>query len=126
MDIFVHPDNLELLKKHIEAGKYDSPSNRLSMDPFSFTVRTNPHIDRTEPTGRFILPSGEVVDRHNVIVKGRFVTYGPEDIECLLFAGVIREEHAIKVVMIRPSLFKLAFFDMPTRTPMFVKYGVTT
>lgn len=121
MDIFVHPDNLEAVKKRLNAGEFDGRVDRWSMVPPSFTLRADPHIERTKPSGKFILPSGEVVERHNVVVEDRFVTYGPEDVDWLVMAGVLRHEMTINVVVMKDSPWRLRMWDFPVFTvPRFV------
>ncbi|MAT51423.1 MAG: hypothetical protein CMK32_09605 [Porticoccaceae bacterium] len=67
-------------------------------------------IPEKKPTGWFILPDGRKVNRHGwithdtrvrltyhytrVVLKTRWVTYGPEDIDYLVYAGLIKEEFA--------------------------------
>jgi len=46
----------------------------------------------TRSVDRYRLPDGALVKRGDVLVKTRFITYGPEDIEHLLYLGWISKE----------------------------------
>lgn len=105
--VITHPDNLDALKRDVDAGKYDNDQFMPSIE-----VRTNLRMDRDKPTGRFILPSGETVERDEVRVEERFVVFGPEDVECLLFAGVIREEREALFYVMDDSPFRIRFDTM--------------
>ena len=116
--LITHPDNLATLKRQIDDGQHDNGQFMPAID-----VRTNGHMDRDKPTGRFILPGGRVVDRDAVSVEERFVSYGPEDVEFLLFAGIIREERKALFYVINDSAFRIRF-DMPLIQPkLFVNYA---
>lgn len=86
--IVTHPDNVQLIRDAIGSGEFDAPGQLDQM----FVIRPNKHMDIDKPTGRYVLPDGEVVARDDVLVTHRFVEYGPDDIYLLLFARVIREE----------------------------------
>lgn len=86
--IVTHPNNVQFIRDVIGSGKFDTPGQLDQM----FAIRPNKHMDIDKPTGRYVLPNGSVVVRDDVFVSYRFVEYGPEDIDLLLFARVIREE----------------------------------
>ena len=46
----------------------------------------------TRSVDRYRLPDGTLVRRGDVLIKTRFITYGPEDIEHLLYLGWISKE----------------------------------
>lgn len=66
--IVCHPDNWEAVNAKIDRGQFD------------------------KPTGKYRLPNGKSVAKEQVVVKERFIEYGPEDVDWLLYAGVITEE----------------------------------
>lgn len=86
--IVTHPNNVHFIRDVIGSGKFDTPGQIDQM----FAIRPNKHMDVDEPTGRYVMPDGRVVVRDDVFVTHRFVEYGPDDIDLLLFARVIREE----------------------------------
>lgn len=116
--IITHPDNLAALKREVDSGSHDT--GRLFN---SIEIQTNRHMDRDKPTGRFILPGGTVADRDAVRVEERFVEYGPEDIEFLLWAGIIREEREALFYQIDDSAFRMMFDFMPMTTQRYVMYS---
>lgn len=50
----------------------------------------------TKYPGVFRLPSGELVTQPNVRIDCGLYEYGPEDVECLLDAGIIEEVTVVK------------------------------
>ena len=62
------------------------------MTCFGFETVASDLIPSNGETGRYILPCGKVVVPEDVKVTTRFVEYGPEDIEWLLYAGIIEKE----------------------------------
>lgn len=93
--LHTHPDNVKTLLKHIDQGVYDAGN----FMPMFFTVRDCAFMPKTKPTGRFVMPDGSVVDRSDVSIRERFVNYGPEDIDYLIYVGAIREETEILVTL---------------------------
>lgn len=93
--IVTHPDNLELLKKELEK-KYPKrpPMNHFGIDLATYfmpTIKTNKYMEKDKPSGKYRLPDGSVLDKEEFVIKTQFITYGPEDIDCLVYAGVIEE-----------------------------------
>lgn len=93
--LFTHPANVKVLREHIEHGVYDAGN----FMPLFFTIRSNEFMDKAKPTGRYVMPDGKAVERNAVAIRGRFVDYGPEDIDYLVYAGVIRAEMEMLVTL---------------------------
>lgn len=91
-----HPDNLQHVKRILGHTRY-----RFAWPP----IKTSPYMERDKPTGRYILRGGVVVDRAQVRVVSPFVEYGPEDVEYLVLAGVIKEEREPLFYEVRESLY---------------------
>ena len=92
--IVTHPANFQLLTStmsSVAARDIDSLTGGMPYLP-DFRIRVDPLMERDKPTGRFVLPDRRAVERDQVRVDERFVVYGPEDIEYLLYVGVIHEE----------------------------------
>lgn len=106
--IFTHPDNVALLKHRLGTGEFDGGMDLL---PY-FTIRPSSILERDKPTGRYVLPGGDVVERDAVCVEGRFFTYGPEDVDYLLWAGVIQEERELLFVIMDD--YRISSFASPT------------
>ena len=101
--IICHPENWELVKRKINKGDFCKPGHYFE----HFNIRTNEHMDKDKPTGKFRLPSGKVVERDMVSIRQRFVTYGPEDCESLVYAGIITEEREPLFVVMEDSPFRI-------------------
>lgn len=109
MLIFCHPDNLEAIKSQIDRGQFDKPGSMFA----EFQVRTNSHMERDKPTGRYRLPNGRSVYKDEIVVRDRFIEYGPEDIEWLVCAGIVTEEREMVFYAIDDPVFKLSFDMSP-------------
>ena len=58
-------------------------------------------------SGRWIQPDGQAVLPEDICIESRFVHYGPEDIELLRFAELIKEETVPGMVLINmPNPFE--------------------
>ena len=92
--IVTHPANFHLLQSTmsgVAARDIDSLTGGIPFQP-GFSIRASSSMERDRPTGRFVLPNGRAVNRDQVRVYEPFVSYGPEDIEYLLYSGWIDEE----------------------------------
>lgn len=107
--LVTHTENVKTLQEHINKGVYDDGN----FMPLFFTIRGNEFMEKTKKTGRYIMPSGDVVDRSTVSIRDRFVEYGPEDIEFLVYAGVIREETEMLVTMVDDMWLFRMMVDTP-------------
>ena len=83
MRIIAHPVNIEALRCQIKRSD-------IVLD--NLELIANEMIPRDRPTGKYQLPTGELVEAGMVFVRTRFFQYGPEDLEYLLFAGIVSEE----------------------------------
>lgn len=111
-----HPDNLEALMRKMH------PLERMSLD--AYKPRTDPYLERDKPSGKFRLPDGRVVERDQIVIKERFVTYGPEDFDWLVYAGIITEtrdmvfyvieDRSIRMNDLLPSGFRPDWGSIPS------------
>lgn len=109
--LFCHPDAWDGVQKAI--GVHDSVRScfpdfpiLLSTCLFGMEVSFSSFMEKDKPSGRYVLPCGRVVDRADVLVSERFVEYGPEDIEWLLFSGVIKEERVLNYIIMQDMTFR--------------------
>lgn len=107
--IVCHPDNWEAVKAKIDRGQFDKPGSMFA----EFRVRTNPHMERDKPTGRYKLSNGKTVAKEKIFIKERFVEYGPEDVDWLLYAGIITEEREMVLYVVDDAMFRMSYNPMP-------------
>jgi hypothetical protein len=107
--IVCHPDNWEAVKAKIDRGQFDKPGSMFAV----FEVRTNPQMERDKPTGRYKLPSGKAVAKDEIVVKERFVEYGPEDFEWLIYAGIVTEEREMVFYVIDDAMIRMSYDFAP-------------
>lgn len=111
MQLYTHPDNVKQLKEGlgVNGQRFDS-----KMMPVFFDLIADKSLERTKKTGRYILPDGTVAARCNVqFADSRFMSWGPEDVDLLLWMGLIREETEMLVYQVNDWMFK-NMFDTPT------------
>jgi len=97
-----HPETLDEL---VDALGDNRPSAMGLGGPVTFggiPVRTSPYVEKDRPSGRYEMPDGSCVLPEDIRFEGRFVEYGPEDIELLLYMGVIKEDRE-PVIMVIPD-----------------------
>lgn len=107
--IVCHPDNWDSVKAKLDRGQFDKPGEMFA----EFRVRTDKHMERDKPTGRYKLPNGKAVAKDEIVVKERFVEYGPEDVEWLVYAGIITEEREMLFYVIDDTMFRVAYDFAP-------------
>ena len=113
---FTHPDNVRELKRAIDKGRDDSSVVCGSAMPVSWfiEIKENPLLDRDQPTGKYVTPTG-IVPTAEVRVVEQFWEYGPEDIPYLLYAGIIHEQREMLVLKVARPMFRVAFDAPPAK-----------
>lgn len=106
--IVVHPDNTQKLRESIRkcagfAGEYGDylyiKSHKSSLDMVAVRIRSESFVGRSKTTGRFLVGGRVVPVSQMKVVKG-FITYGPEDLSWLLYAGIVEQEVVYPAYMI--------------------------
>lgn len=99
--LIVHSDNEQVVKQLIRKSKgfvcevgecFFIKSHKSCLDMATVRVRGESFVERSQETGKFILPGGRVVSADQVNVVSGFITYGPEDLSWLLYAGIVSPE----------------------------------
>jgi hypothetical protein len=108
--VICHPDNWDHVKKLIDGGKFDRKYGRWA----EFRIFTDSNVDRDKPSGKYTLPGGKQVSKDDIRLRDRFIEYGPEDVEWLLYAGVISEGREMVFHVIDDSYFRSSFNMEPT------------
>lgn len=107
--IVVHPDNTQKLRESIRksdvfAGEFGEyfymKSHESSFDVIGVRLRGESFVEPSEKTGRYILPGGRAVPADQVNVVKGFITYGPEDLSWLLYAGIVVPEVVYPIYVI--------------------------
>ena len=118
--IVTHPDNWSKVKAIVERdenlSRQFSPSAFTGSSFCGEQIRTDPYMERDKPTGRWRLPDGRCVAKEDIEIKTRFITYGPEDFDWLLYIGVISEEREMLFYKIDEQLFRVMVDYAPAIT----------
>lgn len=113
--IWTHPDNAEILRRRLHE---EDLTTRGSPAPFMLTwpdwsIKTNNLLERERHSGKYILDDGRIVEKNDVRLVSRFVSYGPEDIHFLLYAGLIREHMELLFHVVDELAFRMTFDYRP-------------
>lgn len=73
-------------------------------------------MDRYKATGKVILPDGTKQSKSEFRMSERFIDYGPEDVQLLLWCGVIREELETLFYVMGESMFRSRMDSVPIAT----------
>lgn len=101
--LYVHPDNVEAMRKGLRSIKAQVAWNmHVEFNPEYIPIEFVPceFVPKGEPTGLFVLPNGDKVDRKLIRIVERFVTYGPEDLRYLLYSGKVKVDTQIAAYVI--------------------------
>jgi hypothetical protein len=106
MKLITHPDNLELVKRLCK------PAPREASPLYGIEIVTNRLMDRTRPTGRYILPDGRAVPPVSLFVPwGRFAELDQADLSFLLMCDIVKPEHEPLFYTLDDSFLNM--FDKP-------------
>ena len=108
--LITHPDNVPILKQAAHkwlAGHFPKDELSWGWPPF-LNVKTNKYMDRYGPAKRVRLPNGTAIDRESFVMRCGPVTYGPEDLKWLMWAGVIQEQlEPVFYIVDEPEIFRV-------------------
>ncbi len=117
MKIVAHPTHIEMLRKRINAGEFDD-QRRGIFD--SFELVANPLIPIDKPNGKFRLADGTFVDRADFRMSTRFVEYGPEDVDWLVYCGLVVEGREANFYIMRQPDWRFMMDFMPIEPMRFI------
>lgn len=101
--LYVHPDNVEAMRKGLRSLKVQVAWNmHIEFNPEYIHVEIIPWdvVPKGEPTGLYVLPNGAKVEREDIRIVERFVTYGSEDLRYLLYSGKVKVDIQIAAYVI--------------------------
>lgn len=91
MKIICHPEVAQRIRQGlVKVPKWDRPQDPLWWDDLE--IQEDRYMEREKPTGRYIDLQGRTMGKDRLRVSDRFVEYGPEDLDLLLFLGLVRPE----------------------------------
>jgi hypothetical protein len=99
--VIMHPDTFKSLK--LKRDK-DLHLDHESMGFFykGLAIRVDNHIDRFIETGRYVLPSGKIVEKHSVRIDFKFYYLGVEDLEELILRKLVKKELRENIILFSP------------------------
>jgi hypothetical protein len=85
--VVTHPENVKYLR--------DTLRNSRDVHPmFVFTgieIVVDSCLPKDVLSGKYVQPDGRIVERSNISIKTRWIEYGPEDFDWLMFARIIKQ-----------------------------------
>lgn len=109
MKILTHPDNLDLVRKYVDDNTFGAGDCWYGIE-----IVTDRLMDKQKKTGRYILPDGRRLARHEfVLADGKFFEWGNSDLELkyLLGQGIIREEMEPLYYLIRDDILTKYMYE---------------
>ncbi len=100
--IFCHPENWRAVRS---AFKHE-------LNGFGIEIHTNPFMEKTKPTGKYVI-GGKVFEKSEIRVKHKFIEYGPEDLDWLLYAGIATEDREMLFYVVDESMFRMSMDYAP-------------
>ncbi len=108
MRIFGSANNISMLSRTIRSSTEQPFVNAAQPDRLmGIPVDVDLYMDDEGPTGRYVLPNGLDVNRQDVRVERGFVKYGPEDLDYLLYAGIVTYHVGPRVILFDDSKFAM-------------------
>lgn len=101
--LYCHPDNLDAIRTKVGAVPV-GPGKFAIAD---LLIEASEAVQKDKPTGKYRLPCGNVVLPERVNVRTRFIDYGPEDLDWLVFAGIVAEEREPCFFFVDESAFRV-------------------
>lgn len=118
MVILTHPDNVEAIRKSTTA-----PTIHLISAPSMYAMYAGhkivacEYMDPTRPSGMYSINGRGRVHREHIKLVTPFVTYGPEDFDYLVYAGVVQEIQDVNILVMYDEQFD--FMSSPRPNLMF-------
>lgn len=112
--IFSHPQNIEALRNQFEKEKDCGPRGLMYATHWcGIEFVADPRLPIDTWTGRYILPDGQIVKKSEIRIRTRWIDYGPDDLEWLLYAGIVTEERTILFHKVDTLDFAAAYDPAP-------------
>jgi hypothetical protein len=85
--VVTHPENVEYLRNTVRNSREIHP-----MFVFKgIEITQSPYLPKDVLSGKYIQPDGRIVAKADILIKTRWIEYGPEDFDWLMFARIIKE-----------------------------------
>lgn len=126
--VVTHPANVKHLKAMLKNSRDIHPSIVFS----GMEIREDPYLPIDVLSGKFIQPDGRVVEKNGISIKTRWIEYGPEDFDWLMFARIIKEHRERYYLVIDDSklrqtqLYDLSFKMSSVKCDTVPRKGVST
>lgn len=118
MNIIGHPNQIRKLKEELKKHTQSSASSTSAFMGMSINFIEQPYMEEFRKTGKYILPNNLRAEKHQVKIHTRFIDYGPEDLEWLLYSGLVTEEEVPNILQMKEYR---GFSDFNKPLPLFTR-----
>lgn len=126
--VVAHPENVEYLRNTVRNSREIHP-----MFVFKgIEITESPYLPKDVLSGKYIQPDGRIVAKADISIKTRWIEYGPEDFDWLMFARIIKEHRERYYLVIDDSklrqiqLYDLSFKMSSVKCDTVFRKGVST
>mgnify|MGYP000461603139 CR=1 FL=1 len=112
MLLITHPDNVKKIERMCVSDESFASQAHLFHSGYKLIECT--FMPATRPSGMYSINGSGRFKPEDICVKTRFVTYGPEDLEYLVYAGIAREIQEMNILCMHETQFD--FFRYPMKT----------
>lgn len=85
--VVTHPENVKYLSDTLRSSRDIHPMLVFK----GIEIVVDSCLPKEVPSGRYRLPDGRIVAKAEISIKTRWIEYGPEDFDWLMFARIIKE-----------------------------------
>lgn len=115
MLLITHPDNVKKIQSLCKTD--ESYASYAHLFHSAYRLIECEFMPATRPSGTYRINGKGRFELEDVCVKTRFCTYGPEDIDWLLYAGIAEEIQEMNILCMHESQWN--FFSKPVE-PMWI------
>lgn len=114
MLLITHPSNIEKIKRL--SVDDDSLTSQMHLFHSGYKLIECPFMPAMRPSGMYSINGRGRYEKEDIRIKHRFIEYGPEDLDYLIYAGIVKELEEINILCMNETQFD--FFSKPME-PLF-------
>lgn len=109
MLLITHPSNIEKIEQLSVVD--DSLASSMHLFHKGYKLIECRFMPATRPSGMYSINGCGRYDKEQIRIKTPFIEYGPEDLEYLIYAGIVKELEEMNILCINERQFD--FFSKP-------------
>ncbi len=109
MLLITHPSNIEKIKRLSMVD--DSLQSEMHLFSKGYKLIECPFMPAMRPSGTYSINGRGRYEKDKIRIKHRFIEYGPEDFDYLVYAGIVKEIEEMNILCMNEH--QLDFFSKP-------------